>query len=158
MIRLLLVLTLAAAALAGSGGGRPSVYGLALPPDGRFALTYVHSVYKAPSADLFQVHGRRFTMYAAVSTSGGVLDYYALEGRRESLPGGVFRLTLDSPATYESLDLLATSLGRRTLHAGGRCLALYPETGAAAVRLAPGRTFDGRGEPCPAYSRVLFTQ
>ncbi|GAA4080505.1 hypothetical protein [Nonomuraea soli] len=116
----------------------------------------MHSIYHAPSAELFVADGRRFTMYAVVSLSGGVLDYYALEGRRTRLTGGRFRLDLDEPVTYSSIDLLATSLGQRTLVAGDRCLPLFPPTGAASVRLELDWTQSGTSGPCPAYSQSLF--
>ncbi|WP_084958472.1 hypothetical protein [Thermoactinospora rubra] len=111
--------------------------------------------------EVFTVEGRRFTMRAVVSTSGGVLDYYALEGTRETLPGGLFRLTLAAPAAYESLDLIATPIGRRTLVAGGpsgwRCLPLFPPSGSRQVRLTVRLELEDRGGACPAvYSQSLF--
>ncbi|WP_186405125.1 DUF1850 domain-containing protein [[Actinomadura] parvosata] len=121
----------------GTGGdaGRPTVNGLPVVA-GTFSIAYVHSVYRAPSAEVFTVEGTRFTMRAVVSLSGGVLDYYALEGERARLPGGAYVLRPAEPATYEELTLLATPIGRRTLVSGGRCLPLYPERGAREVRLA----------------------
>ncbi|MFB4290438.1 DUF1850 domain-containing protein [Nonomuraea sp. ATR24] len=145
------------AAGSGDGAGRPAVNGLPLPASGVFALGYVHSVYRAPSAEVFTAEGRRFTMQAVVSTGGGVLDYYALEGERRRLPGGGWLLVLAEPVTYEELPLLATPIGRRTLLAGGRCLPLHPERGARAVRVAVGAARAGRGGPCPPpYNQSLF--
>ncbi|MEV0595491.1 DUF1850 domain-containing protein [Nonomuraea cavernae] len=133
------------------------MHGLVLSESGVFALAYVHSVYRAPSAELFTVRGRRFTMRAVVSTSGGVLDYYALDGVRSRLPGGGWMLRLATPATYDELPLIATPIGRRTLVAGGRCLQLYPASGARQVRLAVALTATGRGGPCPPpYNQSLF--
>jgi hypothetical protein len=135
---------------AGGGAGRLTVNGLPVP--GAFAIGYVHSVYKAPSAELFTVDGRRFTMWAVVSTTPNVLDYYAVEGARTRTPDGRWMLRLAAPATYDELSLLTTSIGRRTLLAGERCLALFPASGAAQVRLAVRLTLDVRGEPCrPPY-------
>ncbi|WP_433509689.1 DUF1850 domain-containing protein [Nonomuraea sp. CA-143628] len=139
-----------------SGAGRPAVDGLLLPPSGVFAIGYIHSIYHAPSAEVFTVQGRRFTMRAVVSTSGGVLDYYALDGQRGHA-AGLWTLRLAVPAIYDELPLIATPIGRRTLIAGGRCLPLYPASGAAQVRLTVRLALDDRGGPCPrAYSQSFF--
>lgn len=139
----------------GDGAGRLTVNGL--PVSGGFMIGYVHSIYRAPSAEVFTVEGRRFTMRAVVSASENVLDYYALAGTRGRTPAGGWLLRLAEPATYEELSLLTTSIGRRTLLAGGRCLPLYREAGAAEVRLAVEMTIDARGEPCrPPYNQSLF--
>lgn len=130
-----------------AGPGRLTVNGLPVVT-GRFAITYVHSMYRAPSAEVFTVEGGRFTMRAVLSLSGGVLDYYALDGERARLPGGGWVLRLAEPVTYRELPLLTTSLGRRTLLSGGRCLPLYPRDGAAEVRVALQLTRDVRGGPC----------
>ncbi|HEX4817943.1 MAG TPA: DUF1850 domain-containing protein [Nonomuraea sp.] len=130
----------------GDGAGRPAVHGL--PVTGGFLIGYVHSIYHAPSAEVFTVEGRRFTMRAVVSTSESVLDYYAVAGTRLRTPAGAWVLRLAEPAAYEELSLLTTSIGRRTLVAGGRCLPLYPESGAAEVRLAVEPTPFPRGRPC----------
>ncbi|MEO3884672.1 DUF1850 domain-containing protein [Nonomuraea sp. B5E05] len=135
----------------GGGAGRLTVNGLPVVA-GSFAIAYVHSVYKAPSAEVFTVEGRRFTMRAVVSASDSVLDYYALDGTRSRTPEGLWVLRLASPATYDGLSLLTTSIGRRTLLAGGRCLPLYPASGAAQVRVAVRLTPDVRGRACrPPY-------
>ncbi|TMR93503.1 DUF1850 domain-containing protein [Nonomuraea basaltis] len=140
----------------GGGAGRLTVNGL--PISGGFAIGYVHSIYKAPSAEVFTVEGRRFTMRAVVSASENVLDYYALEGTRSRTEAGAWLLLLATPATYDELSLLTTSIGRRTLVAGGRCLPLYPDSGAAEVRVAVELTLDGRGEPCrPPYDGAAFS-
>ncbi|MEU8252318.1 hypothetical protein, partial [Nonomuraea sp. NPDC048916] len=61
------------------------------------------------------------------------------------------------PATYDELPLIATPIGRRTLVAGGRCLPLYPASGARRVLLTVGLTAAGRGGPCPPpYNQSLF--
>ncbi|TMR10426.1 DUF1850 domain-containing protein [Nonomuraea turkmeniaca] len=139
----------------GGGAGRLTVNGL--PVSGGFMIGYVHSIYRAPTAEVFTVEGRRFTMRAVVSANESVLDYYALEGARSRTRAGAWMLRLAEPATYEELSLLTTSIGRRTLLAGGRCLPLYPDAGAAEVRLAVELTSDVRGEPCrPPYNQSLF--
>ncbi|TDD01645.1 DUF1850 domain-containing protein [Nonomuraea deserti] len=151
MTRLLLALALVAALGSGGGAGRLTVNGLPVVA-GSFAIAYVHSVYKAPSAEVFTVEGRRFTMRAVVSANDSVLDYYALDGTRARTPEGLWVLRLAAPATYDGLSLLTTSIGRRTLLAGGRCLPLYPASGAAQVRVAVRLTPDVRGRPCrPPY-------
>ncbi|MFC7587274.1 DUF1850 domain-containing protein [Nonomuraea antimicrobica] len=132
----------------GGGAGRLTVNGLPVAA-GRFAIGYVHSIYRAPSAEVFTVEGARFTMRAVVSLNAGVLDYYALDGERSRTPDGGWVLRLAEPATYPELSLLTTSIGRRTLVSGGRCLPLYPVEGAAEVRVALRPTLDVRGEPCP---------
>ncbi|MET7464982.1 DUF1850 domain-containing protein [Nonomuraea sp. NPDC005501] len=142
------MLALASAA----GAGRPAVGGLVLPPSGVFALAYVHSVYRAPSAEVFTARGGRFTMRAVVSASGGVLDYYALEGTRGRTPDGDWVLRLAVPATYEELPVIATPIGRRTLVAGGRCLPLHPASGARELRLTVRLVLRDRGGPCPPHS------
>jgi hypothetical protein len=152
-----LVLAAVLAVGSGSGAGRLAVNGLVLPRSGVFAIGYVHSVYRAPSAEIFTVEDRRFTMRAVVSDSGGVLDYYALDGERSRLPGGRWLLRLAVPATYDELPLIATPIGRRTLLAGGRCLPLYPASGARRVRVAVELTAHDRGGPCPPpYSQSFF--
>ncbi|PZG10580.1 hypothetical protein C1J01_36065 [Nonomuraea aridisoli] len=144
MIRLVPALAAVVVLCSAGGTGRLTVNGL--PVSGRtFAIGYVHSIYRAPSAEVFTVEGRRFTMRAVVSGSGGVLDYYALDGERARTPDGAWVLRLAEPATYEELSLLTTSIGRRTVISGGRCLPL-DRTGE--VRLALELTVDVRGEPC----------
>ncbi|MGN9840007.1 hypothetical protein ACTMTI_17950 [Nonomuraea sp. H19] len=140
---------------AGGGAGRLTVHGL--PVSGAFMIGYIHSIYRAPAAEVFTVEGRRFTMRAVVSVSENVLDYYALAGTRSRTRTGAWMLRLAAPATYEELSLLTTSIGRRTLLAGGRCLPLYPGTGAAEVRLTVELTLTARSEPCRApYDGAAF--
>ncbi|WP_219471464.1 DUF1850 domain-containing protein [Nonomuraea rhizosphaerae] len=140
-----------------AGAGRPAVDGLVLPRSGVFMIGYVHSIYRAPSAEVFTAEGRRFTMRAVVSTSGGVIDYYALDGER-ARAGGLWTLRLAAPATYDELPLIATPVGRRTLIAGGRCLPLYPAEGAVDVRLAVALALDDRGVPCrPPFDALAVT-
>ncbi|MCK2218843.1 DUF1850 domain-containing protein [Actinomadura sp. ATCC 31491] len=134
-----------------------------LPVTGGFLLAYVHSVHHAPAAEVFTVEGRRFTMRAVVSASGGVLDYYALPGTRGRTRDGGYVLWLDRPATYTELSLLATPIGRRTLVAGRRCLPLAPPAGAVQMWLRveaapPARTPGAaRGGPCPPpYNQSFF--
>ncbi|MFE0152654.1 DUF1850 domain-containing protein [Nonomuraea sp. NPDC059007] len=119
-------------------------------------MTYVHSVYHAPAAEIFSVAGRRFTMRAVISESAGVLDYYALDGTRSRTEGGLWVLRLAAPVTYDGLDLIASPVGRRTLVAGGRCLPLYPASGSTRVRLAVGATPPGGPAAAPCYNQSFF--
>ncbi|MEV1175459.1 DUF1850 domain-containing protein [Nonomuraea sp. NPDC049784] len=151
-----MALAAVAALCPGSGAGRLTVNGLPVV-SGAFSILYVHSIYKAPSAEVFTVEGRRFTMRAVVSSNESVLDYYALDGTRTRTSDGAWVLRLAAPATYEELSLLTTSIGRRTLASGGRCLPLYPAYGAAQVRLAVEARLAVRSEPCPSlYSQSFF--
>ncbi|MEV5503177.1 hypothetical protein AB0M50_48035 [Nonomuraea fuscirosea] len=149
-------MTLAAVAALGAGGGAGHLTVNGLPVvRGRFAIGYVHSIYRAPSAEVFTVEGRRFTMRAVLSRNEGVLDYYAVPGERVRLPGGLWKLVLAEPAAYESLSLLTTSIGRRTVISGGRCLPLFPAGGE--VRLTLRLTLGARGGPCaPPYNQSFF--
>ncbi|WP_187414716.1 DUF1850 domain-containing protein [Nonomuraea sp. PA05] len=137
----------------GDGAGCPAVNGL--PVTRGFALAYVHSIYRAPAAEVFTVAGGRFTMRAVVSVNEGVLDYYAVEGQRVRLPGGLWLLRPAEPATYAELSLLTTSIGRRTVIADGRCLPLYPATGASEVRLSLALTRQPASRPCPRAFAAL---
>ncbi|MEW9552772.1 DUF1850 domain-containing protein [Nonomuraea sp. NPDC050783] len=143
------------ACAAGGGAAGPAVAGLPVP--GGFLIGYVHSVYHAPTAEVFTVEGDRFTMRAVVSAGGGVLDYYALAGPRGRTRDGAYALRLARPATYAELSLLATALGRRTLVAGGRCRPLYPPAGAAELRLRVRTVPAAPGGPCPPpYNQSFF--
>ena len=136
------VAALAVLALAGCGGG-PEVVArdadggvvaeAALPADGRFALTYRHSVYRAPAEERFRAVDGGFVLDSVASPSARVIDYYELDGRR-TREGGVWVLHPDRPARFEEMALAATRRGRRTLVAGDRHLPLYGD--AVHLRLA----------------------
>ena len=100
------------------------VAALDLPADGRFALDYVHSYYRAPAQERFTTAGDRFRLESIASRRAAVLDYYELEGRRVR-DGGRLRLYPRERRRYERLPLIATKQGRRTLVAGERRLPLY---------------------------------
>ncbi len=97
---------------------------VALPPDGRFALAYRHSYYRAPARELFEAAGAGFVLSALASPRAAVLDYYALAGRR-TRSDGLVRLALRHPRRYRRLALIATTTGRRTLVVGDRRVPLY---------------------------------
>ena len=132
----------AALALAGCGGG-PEVVArdadggvvaeAALPSDGRFALTYRHSVYKSPAEERFRAVGDGFVLDSIASPNQQVLDYYELDGRR-SHEGGLWVLHPDRPARFDTMPLAATRRGQRTLVAGDQRLPLYGH--AVHLRLA----------------------
>jgi hypothetical protein len=96
-----------------------------LPADGRFALAYRHSYYRAPAEERFasDVHGG-FRLREIASPRAAVLDYYALDGRR-ARDGRRLTLRPREAPRYRRLSLIATSTGRRTLVAGERRIPLY---------------------------------
>lgn len=101
------------------------VAALDLPADGRFALDYVHSYYRAPAQERFTAGGDGdFRLESVASRRAAVLDYYELEGRRVR-DGGRLRLYPRERPRYERLPLIATAQGRRTLVAGDRRKPLY---------------------------------
>jgi hypothetical protein len=101
-----------------------------LPEGGRFALAYRHSVYRAEVTETFAVTDGGFRLVEIRSPSEAVLDYYELEGRRVADHG--WRLEPAGTPRLESLPLVATEVGRRTLVAGDRRVPLFEEGGAAA--------------------------
>jgi hypothetical protein len=133
---------LALLALAGCGGG-PEVVArddqggvvaeAALPRDGRFALSYRHSVYEAPAEERFRAVDGGFVLDSVASPSAQVIDYYEIEGTR-SREGDLFVIRPDRPARFEEMPLAATRRGQRTLVAGDQRLPLYGQ--AVHLRLA----------------------
>jgi Domain of unknown function (DUF1850) len=109
------------------------VASLPLPPSGRFALQYRHSVYRAEVTETFAVQNAGFRLVAVASPSEAVLDHYELEGRRV-LDGGWRRLEPAATQRLDALPVVATELGRRTLVVGSRRLPLF-EPGRGPTRL-----------------------
>jgi len=101
-----------------------------LPEAGRFALSYRHSVYRAEVTEMFAVADGGFRLVAIASPSEAVLDYYELEGRR--VAGHGWRLEPAATPRLESLPLVATEVGRRTLVVGDRRVALFTPGGSPA--------------------------
>jgi len=111
--------------------GGDAVATLPLPADRHFDLAYRHSVYHAPALERFRAApGGGLRLEAVSSPSEAVLDYYALDGRRARRDGW-WTLRLAHPARFETLPLIATSVGRRTLVAGGTRIPLYAAGGRA---------------------------
>jgi hypothetical protein len=139
---LVAVAALATAAIAGlrPGRGDPAVVvadergrqvaSVPLPAGGRFALQYRHSVYRAEVTEEFAVTDGGFRLVAVSSPSEAVLDYYELEGRR--VAGQGWRLEPAATPELASLPLVATEVGRRTLVAGERRVALFEAGGDPA--------------------------
>jgi hypothetical protein len=107
-----------------AGGGE--LVRVPLPESGRFSLEYLHSYYRVPAAEHFVAESGGFRLVGISSPSEEVLDYYGLEGERE-FAGGWFRLELEEPRSYESMSLIATQKGRRTLVVSGERIPLYAE-------------------------------
>jgi Domain of unknown function (DUF1850) len=136
-------LLVAGAALAAvwAGGSRPAVVvtdqegrevaAVSLPDEGRFALRYRHSVYRAEVTETFAAGDGGFRLVAVASPSEAVLDYYELEGRRAA-SGPLWRLEPAASPRLASLPLVATEVGRRTLVVGDHQVPLFAEGGAPA--------------------------
>jgi hypothetical protein len=105
----------------------------ALPDDGRFALAYRHSVYRAPAEERFRATSDGFVLDSIASPNAAVLDYYELEGVR-TRERGWWVLKPDHPASFETMPLAATRRGQRTLVTGHNRLPLYGH--AVHLRLA----------------------
>jgi hypothetical protein len=120
--------------LTGCGGGGPAVAALdgegrefaaaPLPADGRFALTYRHSVYDVAAEERFRATDDGFVLDGVASRDGRVLDYYELEGDR-TREGRVWVLRPYEPVRFTTMPLAATRRGQRTLVAGPRRVPLY---------------------------------
>jgi hypothetical protein len=119
--------------MAGCGGGPTvvaldgegrAVAGAALPADGRFALTYRHSVYEVAAEERFHAADGGFVLDSIASRDGRVLDYYELAGTR-TREGGRWVLHPDDPARFRTMPLAATRRGQRTLVAGAERVPLY---------------------------------
>jgi hypothetical protein len=124
---------LTALLLAGCGGG-PAVVALdgegrafasaALPADGRFALTYRHSVYEVAAEERFRATDYGFVLDSIASRDGRVLDYYELEGDR-TREGRTWVLHPYEPTRFRTMPLAATRRGQRTLVTRAERVPLY---------------------------------
>lgn len=96
-----------------------------LPVSGRFEIEYVHSYYRAPTVERFVADdGGGFSLVGISSTSDGVLDYYAVGGRK-SVDGRWLSLKLDREQHFEELPLIATAKGEKTLVVSGERVPLF---------------------------------
>ncbi len=104
--------------------GDRAVAQIALPADGRFALTYRHSVYQVVATERFVAEqGGRLRLIGVSSPSEAVLDYYAVDGTRRRDAQG-WHLELADPPHFDELPLIATEVGERTLVVGDREMRL----------------------------------
>lgn len=100
-----------------------------LSGSGDFRIEYVHSYYEAPAAEHFVAERNGdFELVEISSPSEAVLDYYELEGRK-SADGKWMSLTPDEPRRFDTLPLIGTEKGRRTLVTPEGRLPLYAEDG-----------------------------
>jgi hypothetical protein len=102
------------------GHGDRAVAQIALPADGRFALTYRHSVYEVTATERFVAEqDGRLRLVGVSSPSEAVLDYYGVEGTRRRDAQG-WHLELADAPRFDELPLIATEIGERTLAVGDR--------------------------------------
>jgi hypothetical protein len=95
-----------------------------LPADGRFALTYTHSVYKAPAEERFRATATGFVLDSVASPDPAVIDYYDLDGVRTH-EGSLWVMRPAHPARFDRMPLAATRRGKRTLVVDGKRMPLY---------------------------------
>jgi alkylhydroperoxidase family enzyme len=106
-----------------------------LPVSGEFEIEYVHSYYQAPAVEHFVAEeDGSFELFGVSSPSEAVLDYYELEGRKEKWDD-LLRLLPGGPQSFETLPLIATEKGRRTLVVSGERIPLYEEGGLRRVTI-----------------------
>ena len=98
---------------------------------GGFALTYRHSVYRAPAEERFRVVPGGFELFAVASPSQAVLDYYGIDGRTVRR-GRQWVLRPAVRPRFATLALAGTAVGRRTLVAAGARTPLWRADGRAA--------------------------
>ncbi len=106
-----------------------------LPGSDEFEIEYVHSLYQAPATEHFAAdEDGSFELFEVSSPSEAVLDYYELEGRKEKWDD-LLRLLPGGPQSFETLPLIATEKGRRTLVVSGERIPLYEEGGLRHVTI-----------------------
>lgn len=107
-----------------------------LGPDGRFALTFRHSVYGSRAREVFVADADGgFRLVTIASPSEAVLDYYAVAGERSRDRDGWWHLDLAAPARFDALPLIASETGRRTLEVAQRRVALFAGAGPRHLRV-----------------------
>ncbi len=96
-----------------------------LPGTGKFEIQYLHSYYRAPAVEHFVAGDRgSFELVGISSTNDGVLDYYAVPGRK-SADGRWLSLELYREQRFETLPLIASRKGRKTLVVSGERVPLF---------------------------------
>lgn len=106
-----------------------------LSGSGRFEIEYVHSYYQEPVVERFVADGEGgFALVEVSSTNDGVLDYYAVQGRK-SADGRWLSLLLDREQRFEELPLIGTAKGRKTLVVSGKRFPLFGGDGAVHLTL-----------------------
>ena len=106
-----------------------------LQGSGRFEIEYVHSYYREPAVEHFVADGGGdFALVEISSTNDGVLDYYAVTGRK-SANGRWLSLRLDTEQRFEELPLIATEKGRKTLVVSGERFPLFRDDGPVHLTL-----------------------
>jgi hypothetical protein len=106
-----------------------------LPGSHEFEIEYVHSYYQAPAAEHFVAdEDGTFELFEVSSPREAVLDYYEMEGRKET-GYDPLRLVPDEPQRFETLPLIATEKGKRTLVVSGERIPLYEEGGLRRVTI-----------------------
>jgi hypothetical protein len=107
-----------------------TVRSIPLPAAGRFEMYFRQSIHDADAYESFVADGDAgFMLVALRSTNEGVLDHYALEGRRTHA-GSWTHMVLDRPQRFDRLPIAGTRLGRRTLIVGDRRLPLAGPDGS----------------------------
>jgi hypothetical protein len=108
-----------------------TIESMSLPASGRFEMYFRQSIYDADSYEYFVAdRDAGFRLVALRSTNQGVLDYYALEGRRTHI-GPWTHIVLDEPQHFDRLPVIGTRLGRRTLIVGDRRVPLADSDGSS---------------------------
>lgn len=107
----------------------------ALPDSGLFEVEYVHSYYEVPATEHFVAEeDGSFELVKISSPSEAVLDYYELGGRKEA-DEDLFSLAPNSPQRFDSLPLIGTEKGERTLVVSGERFPLYEENGPRHITI-----------------------
>lgn len=106
-----------------------------LPDSNGFEIEYIHSYYDAPTIEHFSADPRGdFALVEVSSTSEAVLDYYELQGRKDT-DGEWMHLVAREPRRFEELSLVGTEKGQKTLVASGERLPLYSQSSGVPVHL-----------------------
>ena len=89
----------------------------------------MHSYYQAPAAEHFAAdEDGSFELFEVSSPSEAVLDYYEMEGRKEN-GDDLLQLVPEKPQRFQTLPLIASEKGRRTLVVSGERIPLYATGG-----------------------------